>query len=250
VKYRALISSDWNECLAPSGPFDPIAYAYPEMGPELSAIFREYTGNRIPLELAVRRIGGLLPEPFPMSQMDHFLETSFSIYRGVPEFIEWANSTDIIFMINTTGMQGFFQRAIEKELIPEVPLVAANPLISYPDDRNQSRYQFTVNRIQDKPWNTQAAASSVGIPSNRVIVIGDSGGDGPHFEWGSSVGALIVGSMTKVSLTKYCEEKGIQIDQRFGISYVTDETRNLEREMQFDFMDLTHIIDKFLASRP
>ncbi len=250
MKYRALISSDWNECLAPSGPFDPIAYAYPEMGPELSAIFREYTGNRISLELAVSRIGDLLPEPFSTSQMDNFLDTSFSIYRGVLEFIEWAKTRDILFMINTTGMQGFFQRAIEKKLITEVPLVAANPLISYPDDQNQSRYRFTVKNIQDKPRNTEAAASSVGVPSNRVIVIGDSGGDGPHFEWGSSVGALIVGSMTKVSLTKYCEEKGIEIDQRFGVSYSPEETRNLEREMKFDFMDLTHVIDEFLGSRP
>jgi 2-hydroxy-3-keto-5-methylthiopentenyl-1-phosphate phosphatase len=249
MKYRALISSDWNECLAPSGPFDPITYAYPEMGPELSAIFREYTGNRIPLEFAIRKIDVLLPEPFPMSQMDDFLDTSFSIYGGVPEFIEWAKTRDILFMINTTGMQGFFQRAIEKKLIPEVPLVAANPLISYPDDQNQSRYRFTVKNIQDKPRNTEAAAGSVGIPSNRVIVIGDSGGDGPHFEWGASVGALIVGSMTKVSLTRYCEEKGIQIDQRFGISYAPDETRNLEWEMKFDFMDLTHVIDEFLESR-
>jgi 2-hydroxy-3-keto-5-methylthiopentenyl-1-phosphate phosphatase len=249
MKYRALISSDWNECLAPSGPFDPIAYAYPDMGPELSAIFREYTGNMIPLELAVRRIGGLLPEPFAMSQMDDFLDTSFSIYRGVPEFIEWAKTTDILFMINTTGMQGFFQRAIEKKLIPEVPLVAANPLISYPDDLNKSRYRFTVKNIQDKPRNTEAAASSAGIPSTRVIVIGDSGGDGPHFEWGASVGALIVGSMTKVSLTKYCEEKGIQIGQSFGISYTPYATRKLEREMKFDFMDLTPFIDEFLESR-
>ena len=250
MRYRALISSDWNECLAPSGPFDPIAHAYPEMGPELSAIFREYTGNRIPLELAVGRIGDLLPEPFSMLQMDDFLDTSFSIYGGVLEFIEWAKTRDILFMINTTGMQGFFQRAIEKNLIPEVPLVAANPLISYPDDQNQSRYRFTVKNIQDKPRNSEAAASSVGVPSNRVIVIGDSGGDGPHFEWGSSVGALIVGSMTKVSLTKYCEEKGIEIDQRFGVSYAPEETRNLEREMKFDFMDLTHVIDEFLESRP
>jgi hypothetical protein len=30
-KYKGMISSDWNECLAPCGPFDPIAFAYPEL---------------------------------------------------------------------------------------------------------------------------------------------------------------------------------------------------------------------------
>ncbi len=29
MRYKAIISSDWNECLAPSGPFDPIAFVVP-----------------------------------------------------------------------------------------------------------------------------------------------------------------------------------------------------------------------------
>ena len=35
MKYKAIISSDWNECLAPTGPFDPIAFVYPEIKPRL-----------------------------------------------------------------------------------------------------------------------------------------------------------------------------------------------------------------------
>lgn len=30
-KYKVMISSDWSECLAPSGPFDPIAFVCPEL---------------------------------------------------------------------------------------------------------------------------------------------------------------------------------------------------------------------------
>jgi len=28
MKYKALVSSDWNECLAPCGPLDPISLVY------------------------------------------------------------------------------------------------------------------------------------------------------------------------------------------------------------------------------
>ncbi|MDR3604935.1 MAG: hypothetical protein P4L38_09915, partial [Syntrophaceae bacterium] len=219
MKYKAIISSDWNECLAPTGPFDPIAFAYPELKPGLSAIFTKYTSNEIPLSQAVANVLELLPGSFTIEQMDNYLDKSFSIYVGVYEFIEWAKSKDILFMINTTGMQGFFQRAIAKKLIPDVPLVAANALVNYTDHSNKDCYRFTVTEIQDKPKNTAAAVSSFGIPFNRIVVIGDSGGDGPHFEWGASVGALLIGSMTKYSLSKYCKDMNIVINQRFGVSY-------------------------------
>lgn len=39
-RYRAMISADWNECLAPCGPFDAIAFAYPGLQSELTAVFR------------------------------------------------------------------------------------------------------------------------------------------------------------------------------------------------------------------
>ncbi|MGA8833078.1 MAG: hypothetical protein WB554_15865 [Desulfomonilaceae bacterium] len=248
MRYKAIISSDWNECLAPSGPFDPIAFAYPELKPDLSAIFTKYTSNEIPLSQAVANVRELLPAPLTIEQMDIYLKESFSIYKGVYEFIEWAKSKDILFMINTTGMQGFFQRAIAKKLIPEVPLVAANPLINYTDDSNRDCYQFTVEEIQDKPRNTQDAVSSFGIPINKIVIIGDSGGDGPHFEWGASTGALLIGSMTKYSLSKYCKDRNIVINQRFGVSYSQGQPRNLQEEMKFNFMDLTSIIDEFLSS--
>jgi hypothetical protein len=34
-KYKAIVSSDWNECLAPSGPFDFISFNHPELTPHL-----------------------------------------------------------------------------------------------------------------------------------------------------------------------------------------------------------------------
>ncbi len=248
MKYRAIISSDWNECLAPTGPFDPIAFVYPSLKAELDVIFRKYTSNEIPLSLAVKSIWELLPAPLTIEQMDIYLKESFSIYKGVYEFIEWAKSKEILFMINTTGMQGFFQRAIAKKLIPEVSLVAANPLINYTDNSTRDFYRFTVTEIQDKPKNTAAAVSSFGIPFNRIVVIGDSGGDGPHFEWGASIEALLIGSMTKYSLSKYCKDRNIVINQRFGVSYSQGQSRNLQKEMKFNFMDLTSVIDEFLSS--
>ena len=42
-KYNGMVSSDWNECLAPCGPFDPISFAYPELEAGLSVIFGKYT---------------------------------------------------------------------------------------------------------------------------------------------------------------------------------------------------------------
>ncbi len=33
--YKAMVSSDWNECLAPCGPFDFISFAYPRLEAEL-----------------------------------------------------------------------------------------------------------------------------------------------------------------------------------------------------------------------
>ena len=51
--FNAMISTDWNECLAPSGPFDPISFAYPYLSQELESVFRLYTGNKMTLGQAV-----------------------------------------------------------------------------------------------------------------------------------------------------------------------------------------------------
>jgi hypothetical protein len=37
-KYKAVVSSDWSECLSPNGPFDPISFNYPELSGQLSNI--------------------------------------------------------------------------------------------------------------------------------------------------------------------------------------------------------------------
>ena len=37
--FTAIFSSDWSECLSPSGPFDFIGFAYPQLGSELQEIF-------------------------------------------------------------------------------------------------------------------------------------------------------------------------------------------------------------------
>lgn len=58
--YKAIISSDWNQSLAPCGPFDPIIYNYPNLTFDLVVIFKEYTGNLISLGSANEKISKLL----------------------------------------------------------------------------------------------------------------------------------------------------------------------------------------------
>jgi len=53
TQYRALVSSDWSECLSPNGPFDPLSFNYPEYKEELEEIFNRYTGNIISLNDAL-----------------------------------------------------------------------------------------------------------------------------------------------------------------------------------------------------
>jgi hypothetical protein len=87
---------------------------------------------------------------------------------------------------------------------------------------------------------------ATGIPPNKVIIMGDSGGDGAHFQWGDSVGAFLIGSMTKASLSEYCRTREIRINKRFGLTYASGEKRDLEMEMQVNFMDLTILIEDVL----
>ena len=81
-KYNAMVSSDWNGCLAPCGPFDFISFAYPRLKSELNAIFGQYTGNFISLGEAVGQIRELLPDPIALDQMDAYLDESFAPIRG------------------------------------------------------------------------------------------------------------------------------------------------------------------------
>ena len=245
-KYSAVVSSDWNGCLAPCGPFDFISFTYPRLKSDLSAIFRHYTGNIISLGEAAAQIRKLMPEPITPDQMDAYLDDSFTTYTGVPELIEWCLSHRILFMINTTGMIGYFQRIFAKNLLPPVPAVSAHPLIRYPQKTDGSCRFYELLETRDKSKNTDKVARSLAIPAAKIILLGDSGGDGPHFEWGRANGAFLVGSMTKPSLDAYCRKKDIEIDLRFGLDYSRPEKRIPQEESQENFMDLATTIEKIV----
>ena len=245
-RLRGVFSSDWSECLSPNGPFDPIAFSYPQFKGDLVTIFQQYTGNVITLTQATNRIGELLPSPLNQEQMDTYLDKSFRTYKGVPQLIEWCLSNDILFMINTTGSQGYFQRAIAKGLLPDIPVVAANPFAQYPQHHDEKRYPCQVLEISDKGKCTEHVLNNLSMSPSRAILMGDSGGDGAHFTWGSKAGAFLIGSMTKASLKSFCVKEGITIDFQFGVTYEPGEPRDLDRELGFDFMELTETIQKVL----
>ena len=81
------------------------------------------------------------------------------------------------------------------------------------------------------------------ISAEKAILIGDSGGDGPHFEWGAKQRAFLIGSMTKPSLSNYCSNNDIEINLRFGPQYDQGEEKNQEKEKLLDFMELSSVID-------
>jgi len=246
IPYKAIVSSDWSECLAPCSPFDCISFNYPQLTAELETIFKQYTSNMISLGEAAHKIETLLPAPLTIEQMDAYLDKSFSTYRGVPQLIEWCLCKEILFMINTTGMTGYFQRIFAKSLLPRVPALSAYGMIRYPKQHSDPDVIFELFEIKDKGKNTEAAVRFFNIPFNKIIIIGDSGGDGPHFEWGAKTDALLIGSMTKPSLDKYCLKKNIDINVRFGSSETADEKEKLKNEMQIDFMDLVARIENFI----
>jgi hypothetical protein len=150
-------------------------------------------------------------------------------------------------MLNTTGMIGYFQRVFAKGLLPSVPVLSANPLFRFPAGAGDPGLVLDLNETRDKGRNTAAVVARMGIPAERVIVMGDSGGDGPHFEWAHRAGAFIIGSMTKHSLAAYCDEQGIAIGRRFGMVYGPGETRDVEREMAVDFRALIGTIEVALT---
>ena len=243
---RGLVSSDWSECLSPNGPFDPIAFAYPHLADNLTKVFKNYTGNRISLQNAYATIMALMPDPITVEQMDAYLDKAFRTYSGVPELLTWCADHDILFMINSTGTQAYFQRAFAKGLLPSIPLVAANPLIRFPMQGEASRYRCEVREIVDKATNTERVMRETDLPHHKIAVMGDSGGDGPHFAWAASLGIFTIGSMTKVSLQEYCRSRNVTISKQFGLAYAPGESRKLDEEMKVDFMLLTDVIKKAL----
>jgi len=244
--YKAVFSSDWNECLAPCGPFDFISFHYPQLATQLKTIFKQYTGNIISLNEAVRQIQKLLPAPISEKRMDQYLDESFATYTGVPELIEWCQSNNILFMINTTGIIGYFQRIFAKNLLPKVPVLSAHPMVRYPKGDAGPRYIYDLFETMDKGKNTESVIHFFNIPANKIIIMGDSGGDGPHFEWGAASNAFLIANMAKTSLKKYCEQKCIPTDAQFGHSYADGEVKDLRKEMQINFLDLVPIIEDFI----
>ncbi len=250
ARYRAMISSDWNECLAPCGPFDAIAFTYPDLEPELASVFRRYTGNEISLGEAAARIESILPRPLTESQADAYLDREFRIYRGVWELIRWAGQHDVLFMINTTGMIGYFQRIFARGLLPAVPLLAAHPLVRFAASPTDPETVLPLYETTDKSVHTDAVARRFSIPFSRIAVMGDSGGDGPHFSWAAENGAIRIGSMTKASLAGFCQREKIDISLRFGLSYKPGKERNEAEEMRFDFQDLIpYLSDNLLTAQ-
>jgi hypothetical protein len=78
TRYIALVSSDWNECLAPCGPFDVIGFHFPELAPAIETIFRRYTANAVSLGSAIEQVARLLPGPITAERMDAYLESAFA----------------------------------------------------------------------------------------------------------------------------------------------------------------------------
>jgi phosphoserine phosphatase len=249
-RYTAMITSDWSECLAPSGPFDVIGFHYPEERPVLETLFREYTGNRITLAQAIARIGTLLPGGISARQMDSYLAKTFATYRGVAELIAWCAGRGILFMINTTGMIGYFQRVLALGLLTAPAVLSAHPWVRYPSAPSDPGLILPLFDTGDKARHSAAAAARFNIPPERIIVIGDSGGDGPHFAWAAENGAKRVASMAKPSLLDYCRQRAIPIDRHFGYTYAAGETRNAEKEKTYDFMVLIPVIEELLQLRP
>jgi hypothetical protein len=248
MRFIAMVSSDWNECLAPCRPFDFITFNYPKFETQLSHIFRLYTGNRIPLADAIRRIEKMLPQPITADQMDAYLVESFATYTGVPELIDWCLTHSILFMINTTGMIGYFQRAFAGNLLPRVPVISAHPMIRYSNHGSPRPIIYGLKDIQDKSRNTAAVAREYGIAPNRIVLMGDSGGDGPHFEWGARNGAFLVGCQTKPSLSDYCRNAGIRIDLEFGVEDPRKNDSDTRDVFQIDYRKLVPVIEN-IANR-
>lgn len=246
--FIGMISSDWNQCLAPCGPFDAIGFRYPQLQRELDGVFKRYTSNEITLASAVRKIDALLPAPLSEKDMDAYLTRHFTTYRGVADLMRWCKRNHILFMINTTGPLGYFQRVLTRDLLPEPSAISAHPAIQFSGFDQTDLPTYELQEITDKGINTAKAASHFGIPLRKIIVMGDSGGDGPHFEWACSVGAATIASMAKPSLLSYCSRRRLKITHRFGHTYAEGEPVAVENENRYDFMRLSRVIGRVLLT--
>ena len=244
--YRAIVSSDWSECLSPCGPFDCLAFIHPELEEDLTAVFSQYTDNRISLGEAAASTKSLLPDPLSQDQMDAYLDASFATYSGVPDLIQWCLDNRILFMINSTGMIGYFQRVFAKKLLPRVPVLSAHPMIHYPGLASDPPQVYELFETRDKGQNTRSVVRSLDLKAGKIILMGDSGGDGPQFEWGAKSGAFLIGSMTKPSLDNYCRKKNIAINLRFGLDYSRGEKKDPQKELEINYMDLATTIEEIV----
>lgn len=246
-KYIGMVSSDWSQCLSPSGPYDAFIFHFPRIEPDLSSIFKSYTANEISLSQAIRKVQLLLPHPLTQKQMDDYLRQRFQIYKGVGNLIRWCHDHHVLFMINTTGLVGYFQRALELKHIPPFDVLSAHPMLRFDNAANGPDKVIDLFEIDDKASNTAAIAEMFQIPPHKMILMGDSGGDGPHFNWGAKRGATLIGNMTKPSLNAYCREKGISIGHYFGHTYSQNEQISLKKELSYDFQELIGVIGDILG---
>ncbi len=248
-RYNGMISSDWSQCLSPNGPFDPLMYLYPDLTPDLNQIFNAYTSNEITLGRAIGQVSAMLPGWPSSDQLDLYLDACFETYVGVPELIRWCRQNKILFMVNTTGFAAYFQRVFSRRLLPSVDVVSAQSKWGFSKKSDAAMDLIELQEIDDKPRNTAAIARKFSIPDQRIIVMGDSGGDGPHFEWGATIGATLIGSMTKPSLRRYCSGRKITISHRVGHTYQTGEPVSTEKEREYDFRSVIDILAAAIAGK-
>jgi hypothetical protein len=246
ARFHYLVASDWSECLSPNGPFDPLIHAWPDLKSDLGQIFARYTANEISLSLAVEELQARLPGELPSRGMDAFLEERFAAYANLSELIHWCLDRGIAFMINSTGSMGYFQRALALGLLPRIPLLSAHPFLRYAPEDSDPENIFELHETEDKPKNTRTAQELLDVPAHRTAVVGDSGGDGPHFAWAMKTGALRIGINTKASLETYCAERGIEINARVGPSYQPGEPRDRDAEARTDLIRVRDILQREL----
>ncbi len=245
--YVGMVTSDWSQCLSPTGPFDAFVFHYPDIQSQLDRIFKSYTSNEISLSRAVEQVIKILPAPLTIGQMDGYMSGRFEAYRGVRDLIRWCRDHRILFMINTTGFMAYFQRAFARGLLPPITALSAQSIFRFEKSQYDPHDMVELSEIEDKAANSAAIAQQFKIAPEKIVIIGDSGGDGPHFQWGAEIGATLVGSMTKPSLGNFCREKGIQIHCQFGHAYASGEKISIEKERQFDFQDLSIVISDVLG---
>jgi hypothetical protein len=140
---------------------------------------------------------------------------------------------------------GYFQRALALGLLPPIEALSAHPLVVYPEGPKDPQRILELPETADKGVHTEKILRAYGIPPRRAVVVGDSGGDGPHFAWAAANGACTVGSMTKHSLQSFCDRNTIRIDHRIGPSYAQGEPVDRRAEMEADLMELS----RFLTDR-